>query len=255
MKKVKVLMLSGVLSAMFISCKKESVLLPTDERSLVNVTHHYLYGDEEYNVVYEFDENDKLISSTGDIEERENLFSENKNSRKSVILVENVNRTGTDFRIRFFDSSDELNKYQGVEAPLVENNDLSELKYNPCYNNGWSGNASFQFYKHINYSDEIMNIRRLNHAFFQIHYLNHNENDQISSLKVSNGSVDLFEHGCFYGTQIRFLHSIPNLHYFTASSVYYSNDPVDYIGSRPSGFFPANYNFGDLASSIKGWSI
>lgn len=255
MKKIKIGLLFVAFSAAIVSCKKETVELPTQERSLVKVTHHYLYGDEEYTVEYGFNSADQLITSKGDIKERTNLFSENKSTSKSVMLVENVNKAGTDFTIRFFDSAKEMNAYQGVKVPTQQDN--STVLKTPCYNNGWSGNASFRFYKHTNYNGEMTNIRRLNHAFFQIHYLNYHENDQISSLKVSNGSVDLFKDGCFYGTQIRFLHDIPNLHYFSASqvTVHNPNDPVDYIGARPTGFFPANYNFGDVTSSIKGWSI
>ncbi|MFK7784537.1 MAG: hypothetical protein AB8B56_05470 [Crocinitomicaceae bacterium] len=254
-----VLFASAILvGTVLVSCKKQEIQPTSEEISSVKVTHHYIYGDQESTVNYEFNENNELVSSTGEIAKRDAFLMKKNDNGNLTLLVENVQNNGKDFVIRFFDSEQEMNSYQKVKVPTDQNATIDQAKYNPCYNNGWSGYASFRFYKHVNYVDEMTNLRRLNHAYFQIHYLDsYYENDQISSLKVSGGTVDLFEHGCFYGIQIRFLQSIPNLHWFLAATVYphNSNDPVDYIGSRPSGFFPANYNFGDKASSIKGWSI
>ena len=257
MKNIKQFTLLTALAIALFSCKKEAVDIIIQEESHVQVTHHYIYGDQESTVVYGFNEDYKVISSTGDIASREAILSKEKKNEGRTMLVEHVNDDGTEFTIHFFDSYDEMNTYQGIKVSTTKDEDMDLAKYNPCYNNGWGGNASFRFYKHTDYNSEIGNLTRLNHAFFQIHYLNSNENDQISSLSVSNGVVDLFEHGCFFGTQIRFLHSIPNLHYFFASTVAVNtpSDPVDYIGSKPTVFFPANKNFGDVASSIKGWSI
>ncbi len=247
-----------LIGTVFFSCEKQELQPKNDEFSPVKVTHHYIYGDQESTVYYEFNEKNELVSSTGEIDKRDAFIMEKNANGNLSMLVENVENSGKDFVIRLFDSEKEMNAYQKVKIPTDQNMADDQAKGNPCYNNGWAGSASFRFYKHTDYVDEMTNLRRLDHEYFQIHYLDsYYENDQISSLEVSNGTVDLFEHGCFYGTHIRFLQSIPNLHWFYAASVsvYNPYDPINYTGSRPSGLFPANYNFGDKASSIKGWSL
>lgn len=249
MKKFKVLALSAVVIAVFASCNKEEIK-PVESSSVI-VTHRYIQGDSEALVTYSFNDKDDLIKESGDLASRDAMIRNLKSETGMAILVDEVSEDGKNFTIRLFDTRDEMNEFQGIKEPMPQ-----EETKNPCYNNGWSGYADFYFYRHTNYSDELTNLRRTDHAYFQIHYLDTwNENDQISSLQVYSGSVDLFKDGCFYGTQIRFQEDIPNLHWFHASADSDPNSTLDYWGSKPNGFFPANYNFGDQASSIKGWSL
>lgn len=259
MKNLKRVTVLAAMSVVLFSCKKE-VTQPQEKEALTEVTHRYIYNNQESTVIYSFNENNEVVSRKGDTEEYARMINtRSKSVGDMAILVEEVNEAGTNFTMRFFDSGADMDvHHKKMNLGRTSKEANPEEKGNPCYNNEWAGSASFHFYKHVDYGEEMMNLRRVNRAFFQIHYLDsYYENDQISSLQVINGSVDLFRDGCFYGTQIRFLHNIPNLHFFSAAMVYPNNpnDPVDYIGSRPNGFFPGNCNFGDVASSIKGWSL
>ena len=259
MKNLKKVTVFAALSVALFSCKKD-VTVQEEKESLIEVTHRYIYNDQESTVIYSFNDDDEVVSRKGDTKRySEMMISRAKNDGELAVLVEDVNEAGTNFTMRFFNSGEEMDTYhKKVSLGRTSKEANPEEKGNPCYNNQWSGYASFSFFKNTNYSSEIVSLRRSNCGFFQIHYLDsYYENDQISSIQVSKGSVDLFKDGCFYGTQIRFLQDIPNLHFFAAFNATWSNpnDPVDYVGEKPSSFFPGNYNFGDVTSSIKGWSL
>lgn len=240
----------AVVSIALFACKKEQMQQNEEQKNLVKVTHHYTYKDQDYTLLYYFNEKNQVVAKEGDLELDRELSSKHTSGTNLAMLVEDVNRKGTTFSVRIFDSGKEMDDY----CIKTKQSSTPTEKSGPCYNTTNSGYASFYFYKHINYNTEFTNLRRTQCSFFQIHYLDvYSENDQISSLQVYSGSVDLFKDGCWYGTQIRFQESIPNLHYFTVFRD--TSYDADYYGYKPSVFFPGNYNFGDMTSSIKGWSI
>jgi hypothetical protein len=250
MKMMKRVALFATCTTLLIGCQKEEITTELLDNESVEVTHHYISGDKKTDVVYTFNAKDQLIATSGDIKGREVMLQRMRAGEDFSMLVEEVSESGKEFTIRFFNSGEEMNDYQGIKEPTPQNGDD---KSNPCFNSNWSGYASFRFYKHTNYVLEKISLRQPDKAYFQDHHFDsYTENDQISSLHVDNGSVDLFANGCFYGLQIRIQGDIPNLHWFFASSLVGSNL---LLGKKPNVFFPANRNFGDQASSMKGWSL
>lgn len=259
MKTEKRIIASAVLclTLVFVGCtKKETKPNAPETVEYQRMTQLYTYHDQTYQIEVVYDENDNLIEMTGDVEAVQKF--QNQDTPPTAYLIEQPNPNENTYTFQVFDDAKSMDVYQaklGYTAPSVEKNCTDYTST--------GGTAYYRFYEHADYVNELSYLTVSNQSYFQ-RDLWPAENDKISSFKIwgttTGASVDIFEHGCFSGTTLRFwvstpgqVLSVPNLTLvsFTTCGGYY-RDVYGQILFEP--YYPCG-NWNDKISSIKGWSI
>jgi hypothetical protein len=217
------------IALLILSCKKDSMNENTDHSSNFKneITHNYSYKGDTYSVNYTFDRENRLIKCSGDTIKHKKSIQNGIASNELSLLIEGVNKDNSIFDIRVFDNQKTLDTY----CEVTEND--QEL-FEPCTNFTYRNGSSkiYRFYEHPNYVSEYSHLFR-SCTSFQQQWLG-SANDQISSLSISGGFLDLYGGSCYSGMRIRTYHNISNLH-----TVYV-------------GWWWGNIYAGDWCSSIKG---
>lgn len=206
------------------ACREESVRSEEQSTSTHEVTHHYTYQGAQHAVVYQMNEDYEFVDRSGDLAVHDGILKEGQ-----AYLVTFISDNQSVVNIEIFDSTEDMD----VSTSMEKHGARMEQQ---CNNSSVWGGTTFRFYRHANYVDEFTDLAQVGRSFFQDQWID-NANDEISSFQILNnlGSVDLFEHSCYYGYRIRLLWSVPNLH-------------IIQVGFNP------RVGYGDWASSIKGWS-
>lgn len=247
--------LCALSTLLFSGCQKNDNEMAKEE-TFQYVTNHYNYQDKSFSLTYKVNARFEPISASGDVETYRAVFGDNQEQMPQAFLIENIDDQNLTYSIRAFDNSEAMDKYQErtqhIKIPQPE-----DERWWWCTTHSNSGSATFRFYRHTNFNDEITSISEVSRSYFQRSSLQHpSENDAISSFQLDGpASVDLFRHGCFGLNQIRFTESIANLH-----AIYiWSATDAEFTGEQfwwhPGTGTQTNANFGDETSSIKGWSL
>lgn len=259
MKAKKRIILSVLLGTTlaFVACEKK-VIKPENVESETKhqLIQHITYQDQTYQIELSCDDNYEVVEITGDVEGVQK-FQQQKVPPTAYLVEQSATDENT-YNIHVFDDVAAMDAYQvkmGVSVPSVEKNCTDHTSI--------GGTASYRFYEHANYANELTYLTVDNQSYFQRDFYSA-ENDKISSLKIwgttTGASLDIFEHGCFSGKTTRFwvttpgqVYSVPNLtlvSFATCTDVIhdiYTNQV--HIISYPCG------NWNDKISSVKGWSI
>ncbi len=225
-----------IVSLAVFSCQEQEISTePIDK--VHEIIHHYSSGEELFTVIFEVDETYEILNKKGDLEEYEHLL-ETMANEEGILSVDKVSEDGLEITFRIINAS---------EKPVYEGSQI-EQQCTDWHSPG--GTASYFFYRDINYNQEFVNLRQLNCSYFQDQWLD-GANDQISSFQITssggNGALlAIFTDSCFFGWQLQFTTSVPNLHW-----VY-----IDWRNN--ANLNPRNFGFvdlGDAISSLKGWSL
>lgn len=263
MKTGKTIIFSALVCATvgFTACEKADVKPTTPAIEPVEtyeIVQHLTYQDQTYELKFTYDKYDSLIELTGDVAEVAKF--QGKTVPPAAYLVEQPDADVYAYNIHVFDTDAEMDSYrvkEGMPIPAEADIDRQCSQHTSV-----GGTASYRFYEHANYVNEMTYLTVDNQSYFQRDFYSA-ENDKMSSLKIwgttTRASLDLFEHGCFSGRRIIFVSnapgqvfSIPNL----GAMVNLDTHPIydgagNFIGTV-AGIYG---NWNDFVSSVKGWSL
>ncbi|MDW3194193.1 MAG: hypothetical protein R8G66_17600 [Cytophagales bacterium] len=218
-----------VLTTIFTACEDSEILdQPSD---IYEVTHHYEFNSNIYSIVYELNNEHQVLSAHSDSEGLKSFQEFYKQDEGGLLVVEQVSANGKEVYFKYIAASER--KDEGTISGRMECTDW----FDP-------GTASYNFYRHINFVDELVALRKTNTRYFQDQWLG-NDNDQISSFRLGNRSeLHIFEHSCFFGGEYPFRSDISNLHHVL----------IGYQISANGNVTPVVRDLNDWISSLKGWS-
>lgn len=277
MKKVKFLVgLLFIATLSFTGCQTDPVsenieeqadfeiVSRASEENVTIVKHNYNYYGERFSVQYTLNNDSGEVQDVaGDTERAENLFS-NADSGPQAMLFSNLADIGERAEpsanatqqasvvidVQLYNTTDEmeadLERTVG-NIPREENASVDGAEN--CTSADIWGQGNFYFYKHINYSTEMLPLRRTSRYYFRNHWVGSSYNDQMSSLIVTKpyyrrSYTTLYQHICFGGKTLSFYQGpgsygfgVPNLKWYTLS-----------------GWWWWRTSWNDQVSSIRGYS-